>query len=338
MARTRAARPALHTGATSQPRASHAASALAVGWLLALGGAACGESAPPAPAPPPPPPAPPPTPPPPPPEPEPEPEGDIVVGFARDRIEIREGETLEVEVLFEADTENRSAWFNELRVPLRVRVEAGSAGPDDVAVARRVGVYGFGLGSDGPVSDVSLIPLRARQDGILEGPESLRLRLATESEPAEGLRFGEEVEVAFRNAEIEVVIVDGPDRCADLTLTAAAPRRSRSGASCQRGIYQTDVVLVTGTPAPVRLDPDPISRVIRIRSEPAGTGFRHEMTIEWKLGFSALDFRFRPCTDPGRGPALLCSNVDCRVYAEGEELPPPEPPVCALAADAGGAP
>ena len=307
--------------------------------LCALCAGACDDSAPlttPPALPPPPPPTPPP--PPPPPEPEPEPEGDIVVGFTQERIEIREGETILVEVGFDADNELDDFWFDELTVPLRVTVEAGTASPEDVVVARQVGVYGWGLGRTPPVSDVSFVPLRAREDGLSEPAETLRLRLATLTDPAETVPYGDEVRVAFTRREIEVVILDGDDRCSGVELTAAAPRRSKSGATCQQGIYQTDVTVVSPIRDFLRLDPDPRSRIIGIRTEPAGTGFRHELTVQWKLGFSEWDFRFRPCPDPGRGPALLCSNVACEVFAEGEPLPPPERPICALSAAAGGTP
>ena len=136
--------------------------------LGALCGWGCDDSAsPPLPAVAPPPPAPAPSPPPDPPEPE--PDGDIVVGFSQDRIDIREGESIPVEVRFDAGTDLRSTWFHHLTIPLRVTVEDGSASADDVVVARRVGVYGLGFGRTAPVSDVSLVPLRAREDGVSEG-------------------------------------------------------------------------------------------------------------------------------------------------------------------------
>ena len=103
-------------------------------------------------------------------------------------------------------------------------------------VARRVSVYGLGYGRTAPASDVSLVALRAREDAVSEGQESLRLRLPTETDPAESLRVGEPVRIAFTRPEIEVVILDDPDRCSDVALTAAAPRRSRSTASCQRAL------------------------------------------------------------------------------------------------------
>ena len=79
-------------------------------------------------------------------------------------------------------------------------------------VARRVGVYGLGYGRTRPVSDVSLFALRAREDAVSEGQESLRLRLSAETDPAKSLRVGEPVRNALTRPEIEVVILDGPDR------------------------------------------------------------------------------------------------------------------------------
>ena len=60
------------------------------------------------------------------------------------------------------------------------------------------------------MSDVSLVALRAREDAVSEGQESLRLRLSTETDPAKSLRVGEPVRNAFTRSEIEVVIPDGP--------------------------------------------------------------------------------------------------------------------------------
>ena len=308
-----------------------------VGAVCAWGCGDSGPSAPPAVTPPPVTPAPPP-PPPPPPEPPPDPEGDIVVGFAQERVEIREGQTIPLEVRFDAGANLGPAWFHQLTVPLRVTVEGESASAEDVVVARQVAVYGWGAGRTPPVSDIALIPVRAREDGLLEEPETLRIRLSTETDPAKSLGSGHPVRVAFRRAEIEVVILDGAEGCSGVRLTAASPRRSRSGATCQRGIYQTDISVESDTADFLRLDPDPTSRILSIRSEPAGAGFRHQLTVQWKLGLLEWDFRFRPCPDPGRGPALVCSNVACRVFAEGEPLPPPERPVCAVSLDAGASP
>ena len=297
--------------------------AFVVGAVCVWGCGDSGPSAPPAVTPPPVTPAPPP-----PPEPPPDPEGDIVVGFAQERVEIREGQTIPLEVRFDADINLSRAWFHQLTVPLRVTVEGESGSPEDVVVARRVAVYGWGAGRTPPVSDIAVIPIRAREDGLSEERETLRLRLSTETDPAESVRYGWPVRVAFRRAEIEVVILDGADRCSGVRLTTATPRRSQGGASCQHGIYETDITVESDTTDFLRLDPDPTSQILSIRSEPAGAGFRHELTVRWKLTRLEWDFRFRPCPDPGRGPAQLSSNVACRVFAEGEPLPPPERPIC----------
>ena len=162
-----------------------------------------------------------------------------MVGFVQDRIEIREGQTLPLKVRFDADTD-LLAWLDELTIPLRVAVEDGTGSQDDVVVARQVGIYGLGVGRTAPVSDVTLLLLRAREDGLFEETETLRLRLFTETDPAEGLLYEHTARVAFRRAEIEVVILDGADRCSGVRLTAATPRRSRSGATCQQGINLPD--------------------------------------------------------------------------------------------------
>ena len=220
-------------------------------------------TAPPAVTPPPVTPAPPPVP-----EPPPEPEGDIVVGFAQERIEIREGQTIPLEVRFDADINCSQAWFHQLTIPLRVTVEGESGSADDVVGARQVAIYGWGAGRTPPVSDIAVIPIRAREDGLSEEPQILRLRLSTETDPAESLRYGWPVRVAFRRAEIEVVILDGADRRSGVRLTAATPRRSRSGRTCEQGIYETDITVESDTVDFLRLDPDPTSRILSIRTDP----------------------------------------------------------------------
>ena len=50
------------------------------------------------------------------------------------------------------------------------------------------------------------------------------------------------------------------------------------------------------------------------------------------------DLRFRPGPAPGRGPTLVCSEAASRVFAEGEPLPAPSPPVCTVSLAGAGAP
>ena len=195
----------------------------------------------------------------------------------QDRIEIREGESIRVEVRFDAVTDLRSTWLHHLTTPLRVAVEAGSASPDDGVVARRVGVYGLGYGRTRPVSDVSLFALRAREDAVSEGQESLRLRLLHRGGPREeppGWGAGSErpYETGDRSRDSR-----WSRSRSGVELTAAAPRRSRSTASRQRALYMTDVPVVSSTPGFLRVDPDISSRIRSIRTEPHGAGFRHEL-------------------------------------------------------------
>ena len=100
--------------------------AFVVGAVCVWGCGDSGRSAPPAVTPPPVTPAPPPVP-----EPPPEPEGDIVVGFAQERVEIRGGQTIPLEVRFDADINCSQAWFHQLTVPLRVTVEGESGSAPD---------------------------------------------------------------------------------------------------------------------------------------------------------------------------------------------------------------
>ena len=134
-----------------------------------------------------------------------------------------------------------------------------------------------------------------------------------------------------------MAILDRTDQCSDIELTASVFRRSRSGTTCEQGIQETDTTVVAPDPALLRLDPDSTSHILAIRSESAGAGFGHEFAVQWKLSRLAWDSRFRPRLDPGRGPTLVCSKVACRVFAEGEPLPPSERSVCGIGLDGGTA-
>ena len=195
----------------------------------------------------------------------------------QDRIEIREGESIPVEVRFDAVTDLRSTWLHHLTIPLRVAVEAGSASPDDGVVARRVGVLRARLRKN-PAGE-------RRLAGRPPGPGRRCLRGAGEPAAPSLRRDGPREEPPGWGAGSERPYETG-DRsrdsrwsrsCSGVELTAAAPRRSRSTASRQRALYVTDVTVMSGTPGFLRVDPDLSSRIRSIRTEPHGAGFRHEL-------------------------------------------------------------
>ena len=229
-------------------------------------------------------------------------------------------------------------FLGQLTVPLRVTVEGGSGSADDVVVARQVGVYGWGAGRTPPVSGASVIPLRAREDGLPEETESLRLRLSTESDPAQSLRFGQPVQVAFRRAGTEVVILDGADRCSGVRLTANPPRPIEERGDLPTGNLRDGHRRRIGHgglpapgPGPDVADPEHPQRTRRGRL-PSST----DRPVE--AGPPRMGLPVPAVFGPGRGPALLCSNVACPVFAEGEPLPPPERPVCPVSVDDGASP
>ncbi len=298
--------------------------------LLVAGG--CGGSGTSPSSPPPAAPAPPATPPP---DPTPPPNAHVVAGFARDRIEIREGETIHLEVPFDAVADLRFFVYDAVTIRVGVEILEDDASADDLLVAREIAVYGNGRGRTPPVSDVALVTIRAREDGLAEPPERLRLRLKPAS--VSPWYLAEPLNVGLTRPEIEVVILDGANECSDIRISAAAPRRVDSGTACERGIHETEITVETGEPQtgehqPLQMGSSAVSRVLARRTEPAGAGFRHSLTVQWRLGPGPeQEFRFQPCLDPGRGPTLICSNRACGVFAEGEEVPPPQPPVCGRA-------
>ena len=234
---------------------------------------------------------------------------------------------MQLEVPFEAPVALRYLSFDALTVRVGVEVLEDEASADDLLVAREIAVYGNGSGRPTPVRDVALVTIRAREDGVAEPPERLRLRLDPASE---SVFYGASpINVGLTRPEIEVVITDGPGQCADVRIRASEPRRTPGGATCARGIYETEITVDTGSPQALQLGSAPISRVLASRTEPAGAAFRHVLNVQWRLGPGpAQEFRVQPCPDPGRGPTLICSNRACQAYAAGSELPPPQPPLC----------
>ena len=248
-------------------------------------------------------------------------------GFALERVEIREGETVHLRVPFEGVRDLRYYWYDAWTLRVGVRMLEDEASADDLLAAREIAVYGNGLGRTEPVTDVALVTIRAREDEVAEPPERLRLRLVPGDASA---HYGAApFTMGLTRPEIEVVIRDGANQCSGIRLSASAPRRVPSGASCQRAIHEADITVESDGSQPLQVGSPPSSRIVARRSEPAGAGMRHALRVQWRLGPGPeQEFRFQPCQDPGRGPTLICSNRECAVYEEGEELPEPRPPIC----------
>ena len=237
---------------------------------------------------------------------------------------------------FDAVTDLRSTWLHHLTIPLRVAVEAGSASPDDGVVARRVGVLRAPLRKN-PAGE-------RRLAGRPPGPGRRCLRGAGEPAAPSLHRDGPREEPPGWGAGSDCLYEIG-DRsrdsrwsrsCSGVALTAAAPRRSRSTASCQRALYVTDVTVVSGTPGFPRVDTGhqfphsehphrtPRSWLLprtagffhelpasatNCRLPPRAAGFRHELPAsamncpsngswEASIGRLSLSTRSRPRTRP----------------------------------------
>ena len=269
--------------------------------------------------------------PPPRPSPPPPPTTDtLFLGFARDRIEIVEGEEVAVDIEFEAYYRvppDISLWKDLWALDVRAALEAGSASAEDLVVG------GVRIGYSDRILEAGTtwLAMRAPADGVAEGPETLRLRL----EPAPNWHLGEYLYpqvIEVTNAELEVVIRDAedPDVCPDIRITATAPRRVRGtyrGLICPfNWSFETEVTVESERGTALQLDRLASEGWIQEwRVKPLGSRIRHELLVQWKvLEERSWEVRVAPC--PGRGPTLVCSWKSCRTYAPGSLVPGPRRP------------
>ena len=296
--------------------------------LLVAGVAGCGGSGdvPVGPAPPSlPPPGPSPVPPPPPPRP---PIGSMLVGFVQDRVELREGEGIAVDIemephyLLSPDPEKfEDSWTLNLRV--FVEPEWELSGDLWVGVLplppRRSERY--------LSAQTTWLALQALPDGEPEAPETLTVRLAL----AEGQPHRRRIE--FTNAELEVVIHDADTAavCSDVQVIATPPRRitrQENRPDCPSwGVFETEVIVEADRSAPLQLERiSPYGRIDGWRIDAAGPRVRHHLVLQWDKERSA-EMRVEACPTWGRGPTLVCTEEACRVYPSGVPIPEPGSPL-----------
>ena len=250
----------------------------------------------------------------------------LFVGFAEDRIEITEGEAITVGVEFEPyyrtprdpkDPSHRWAAY------VRAVVEPGSGSEADLLVG------GAQIGRHRQILDAGTtwLAIRARLDGVLEGTESLKLRLEPFL-PHFVVSYPPAVEV--RSPELEVVIRDaeGSGVCRDTRITGTAPRNVSwphpGPPRCRFGdVFETEVTVESERGQGLQLDRiTPSGRIDGWRVEAEGSRVRHHLVLQWAVEEDgSWDMRLEPCPLTGRGPMLVCDIRACESYAPGEPVP-----------------
>ena len=293
----------------------------AVLLLVAAGVAGCGSD-PVVPAPPSlPPPGPSPVPPP-------RPIDSLFVGFVQDRVELREGEGIAVDIEMEPlyrsppDPDNGE---DEWRLGLRVILEPASESAGDLWVSEvpLLPTYRARLVS----RQTTWLALQALPDGEPETSETLTLRL----ELVEGQYPHRRIELT--NAELEVVIHDADTAavCSDVRITATPPRkitRQENRPDCPSwGVFETEITVEADRSAPLQLERvSSYGRIDGWRVESVGSRIRHQLVLQWDNEGSA-EMRVHACPAWGGGSTLVCTEDACRIYPAGAPIPAPGSPL-----------
>ena len=263
----------------------------------------------------------------------------VYVGFAQERIEMVEGESAAVAVVFEPryPAGSSKGLKDGLTFDLLVEVEPGSGSAADLAVsgAMRVGDFNYAL-RDG----TTWLGLQALVDEVAELPETLRLRLSP-AMPSRGpgIRVEDHYPAVFEftNDVLEVELRDGSgaDRCRDVRISASSPRRAGIDVfgtdSCFDGtVYETEVTVEADRAEAVQLDRiTSHGRISAWRVWFDGGRVRHDLMLQWQPQVArAWEMRVQPCASAAGGPTLVCTVDSCVVYPEGSRLPPTRRPRC----------
>ena len=244
-------------------------------------------------------------------------------------LEVVEGQTVAVPVRYSAL--RPELWGFRGRIGLEASY--GTASAEDIVLMERTEVP-LWIDGEGTVE----FGLLARLDGAVEGAETLVLRPVELPTPN---RLGTDVRV--RDAEIEVVITDGPHPCSEVEVRVGeSPSvlvdRGFPG-SFYTGIYASEIEIVAPAsesvikwiePADARFDFSPEAPPVYYRTrtlnawrvESLGDRVRHRMTAQWWNGRSEWGsepprFELQVCGGPGYGKFVRCSPTECAVHEEG---------------------
>ena len=255
----------------------------------------------------------------------------VYVGFATDRIEITEGQDATVDIEFEAyyaSPPDPTYIDGRFALDLRAVVEVGSASGEDLLVS---GV---------PVGDPRLLmgkgttwmAMRALPDDLVEGSETLKLRLEPAPKPLfDGGNYPPAVEVT--NGELEVVIHDASAAtgCSEVRFTATMPRRLLPPGSRYRchswSPYETEVTVEANRGDALELERSiSYGRIYDWRVETAGSRIRHHLVLQWDPATTS-ELRMQACPLTGGSPTLVCTMESCEIFPAGSELPLPGSPL-----------
>ena len=238
-------------------------------------------------------------------------------------LEVVEGQTVAVPVRYSAL--RPELWGFRGRIGLEASY--GTASAEDIVLMERTEVP-LWIDGEGTVE----FGLLARLDGAVEGAETLVLRPVELPTPN---RLGTDVRV--RDAEIEVVITDGPHPCSEVEVRVGkSPSVLVDFGSTSRRIYASEIEVVApasesviewSEPADYRWDANPpfYSRTRTLnawRVESLGDRVHHRMTAQWWNGTLAWEaepprFELQVCGGPGYGTFVRCSPTECAVHEEG---------------------
>ena len=242
-------------------------------------------------------------------------------------LEIVEGETVTVPVGYLV---SRSLMGENATIGLEASY--GTASAEDILLMERTVVPLGGNVGEGTVE----LGLRALPDGTMEGAETLVLRpVKWDYRPDQTIRV--------RDAEIEVVITDGPHPCSEVEVRVEEAPAVLLDDWFYR-IFASEIEVVAPAsesviewiePADVRFDfrttDHPVYRRTRMlnawRVESLGDRVRHRMTAQWwngasiflpeHLRFKTPRFELQVCGGPGYGKFVRCSTTECAVHEEG---------------------
>ena len=249
----------------------------------------------------------------------------LFIGFAQDRIELIEGESVAVDIEFEAQYRSPSdppKW----QLGFRAVVESGTASAEDLLVAAgHVGDLYQVLGKG-----TTWLGMQALPDGIAEPSETFTLHLKPDADVKDA-SYPPAIELT--NAELEIVIhdADAAAICSRVRIRGSPPRRltrpgCRSSACPSWGIFQTEVTVGAARSVPLQWDMLSDGRINGWRIETLGSRVRHHLVLQWDIERSA-EMRVQPCPLSDRGPTLVCTVDACEAYAAGSRIPPPGSPL-----------
>ncbi len=245
----------------------------------------------------------------------------VTAGPERLSVEVVEGQTVTVPVRYEVLL---SALVS---ADIGLEVSYGTASAEDIVLMERTAVPLYGVA--GGTVELGLLALL---DGAVEGAETLVLRPVELPSPD---RLGGYIRV--RDAEIEVVITDGPHPCSEVEVRVGkSPSVLVDFGSTSRRIYASEIEVVApasesviewSEPADYRWDANPpfYSRTRTLnawRVESLGDRVHHRMTAQWWNGTLAWEaepprFELQVCGGPGYGTFVRCSPTECAVHEEG---------------------